>query len=494
MKHHRFFRRIGRALLPASFALIASWVMWFGSAKPPEFNPSVRSTFRKPAGSPRLVSIEKLPDLGTDGEMCAWVPASASPVSLAAFRQELREIRLAALQERREASSAASGSALDAQRQEIWKRPPVRMIRDPYAAYSAVAVDVANNEVVMTDENLFQVLVYDRMANTPPTASMTEPKRMLGGLETKIEFQCGLYIDPANGDIFAVNNDTVDTLVIFSREARGNVPPTRELYTPHGTYGIAVDEGREEMYLTIQHDSALVVFPKYATQDVPPLRLIQGDKTRLADPHGVAVDTKNNLLFVTNHGSTHTVSPEENVGATGIQLGRREGKPNWPIGLDQAIPGSGRNVPPSITVYARTASGDAAPLRVIEGPKTQMNWPTGIAVDPDRNEIYIANDGGDSILVFDASASGDAAPIRVIKGPKSMVSNPTGVFLDKKNNELWVANFGNHTAAVYRPTANGDTPPLRVIRSAPPDRPTPGMGNPHPLAYDSKREEILVPN
>ena len=123
-----------------------------------------------------------------------------------------------------------------------------------------------------------------------------------------------------------------------------------------------------------------------------------------------------------------------------------------------------------------------------------MNWPTGIAVDEDRNEIYIANDGGNSVLVFDASAQGDVAPIRIVKGPASLVSNPTGVFLDKKNSELWVTNFGNHTSAVYSPTANGDVPPLRVIRSAPADQPVPGLGNPHPLAYDSKREQVLVPN
>ena len=145
-------------------------------------------------------------------------------------------------------------------------------------------------------------------------------------------------------------------------------------------------------------------------------------------------------------------------------------------------------------MYARGASGDAAPLRVIQGPKTQMNWPTGIAVDPDRNELFVANDGGNSVLVFDASARGDAAPIRVIKGPKSQVSNPTGIYFDKKNNELWVASFGNHTAAVYDPTANGDVAPVRIIRSAPPNQPTPGLGNPHPVAYDTKREQILVPN
>ncbi|MBI4482590.1 MAG: hypothetical protein HY652_06835 [Acidobacteria bacterium] len=123
-----------------------------------------------------------------------------------------------------------------------------------------------------------------------------------------------------------------------------------------------------------------------------------------------------------------------------------------------------------------------------------MNWPSGIAVDPERGELFVANDAGDSMLVFSASASGDAAPIRVLKGPKTLIENPTGVYLDLKNDEVWLANFGNHTSTVYKRTAQGDTAPLRLIRSAPLDRPTPGMGNPHPVAYDSKREEILVPN
>jgi hypothetical protein len=75
-----------------------------------------------------------------------------------------------------------------------------------------------------------------------------------------------------------------------------------------------------------------------------------------------------------------------------------------------------------------------------------------------------------------------------------MIQNPTGLYVDLVNNELWVANFGNHSATVYRRDASGDTPPLRTIRSAPADSPTPMIGNPHPVAYDTKRDEILVPN
>ncbi|MEE8257027.1 MAG: beta-propeller fold lactonase family protein, partial [Acidobacteriota bacterium] len=137
---------------------------------------------------------------------------------------------------------------------------------------------------------------------------------------------------------------------------------------------------------------------------------------------------------------------------------------------------------------------DTPPLRVIQGPKTQMNWPAHIYLDPEREELYVANDMKNSILVFDSMASGDVAPKRVLQGPSTMIKNPTGVFVDLKNDELWVANFGNHAATVYKRDASGDTAPLRVIRSGPLGEQALGIGNPHPVAYDSKREEILVPN
>jgi DNA-binding beta-propeller fold protein YncE len=430
----------------------------------------------KRTGFPQLVSYQRLPEM--DGEMCEWIPASAQNTLIASLQQQR------GIPESRSAGDVWSAATAT--------RPPLRMIRDPYAAYSAVAVDSVRNEVVLTDENLFTILAYDRMENTPPTATMSEPKRVIGGLKTRIEFQCGLYIDQGSGDIYAVNNDTVDSLVIFSRQAKGDVPPSREIKTPHGTFGIAVDEQAQELFLTVQHDSAVVVYRKTAAGEEAPIRLLQGDRTRLADPHGIAIDPKNGLMYITNHGSVHSVSASKGPGEG--TLGRGKDKPNWPIGLDDAVPGSGRLEPPSIAVFPLKANGDTAPLRVIEGPRTQMNWPTGIALDPEREELSIANDSGDSILVFDTKASGDTAPIRVLKGSKTLIKNPTGVHIDLKNDEVWVANFGNHSATVYKRGAAGDAPPLRIIRSAMPDKPTPGIGNPGALAYDTKREEILVPN
>jgi len=422
------------------------------------------SAGRRPTGYPQFVSVQPLPPLEMEAEMCEYVPAS-SPARLAF-----------ALQQDRTAPAAAG-----ARQSVVLERPPARVIRDPHPTFSAVAVDPINNEIGVQDENLFQIVAYDRMTNTPPRATMSEPKRVIGGHETKIEFNCGLYIDPKTGDIYSVNNDTIDTLTIFSRNARGNVHPDRELETPHRTYGIAVDEASEELFLTVQHPPMVVVYHKYAKGDDQPVRVLRGNRTGLEDAHGLSLDTKNGWMFVANYGNA---AAYEDGGGNSLAGG----------GSARIAPGSGKYEPPSITVHPIKASGDTPPLRTIKGPNTQLNWPAHIFVDEEHGELFVTNDGTDSILVFRVTDSGNVAPTRVLRGPKTQIKNPTGVYVDKVNDEVVVANMGNHRATVYPRAAQGDTPPLRTIRAAPEGTPALQIGNPGAVAYDSKRDEILVPN
>ena len=447
-------------------AAAAVWLLFAHNAKEPELRVASQHALRTPNGQPQLVSIEPLPEM--PGETCEWVPASA---------------RVSLLQERRAASSSAESS--DERRTLDMDRAPVRTIRDPNPSYSAIAVEPASDMVVVTDENLFQVLEYNRLDNTPPTAKMTEPKRVIGGTNTKTEMMCGVYIDPKTLDTYVVNNDTQDWLAIFSKQAKGNVAPDRVLATPHGTFGIAVDEAKQEMYLTVQHQNAVYVYRKMASGNEKPLRVLAGNDTQLEDPHGVTVDTKNNLLIVSNHGNVSYRDPNdpESVPRGGAEGGGRSFRP-----------GSGEFQPASITIYSRDAKENQRPLRVIEGPKTRLNWPGQIAVDEERGEIYVANDMDHSIAVFKISDSGDIAPTRLIRGPKSGIQNPTGVTLDLKNKELWVANMGNHSATAYPLGSNGDVAPIRKIRGGPAEEPALMIGNPGAVGYDSKRQEILVPN
>src|SRR5437870_1790765 len=148
------------AAMIAMFALIAGAVFFSGGVTGKDL-----LVAQKPIGAARLISSEPLPAPAGHGEMCEWVPASAGSSLFAAL-----------LEEEARPSSKAARSGDVAGPTDFSKRKPLRMIRDPYSVYSAVAVDVANNEVVLADENKFNVLAYDRLTNTPPRAAMSEPK------------------------------------------------------------------------------------------------------------------------------------------------------------------------------------------------------------------------------------------------------------------------------------------------------------------------------
>ena len=158
------------------------------------------------------------------------------------------------------------------------------------------------------------------------------------------------------------------------------------------------------------------------------------------------------------------------------------------------IPGSGRFEPPSITVYPIKADGDVPPIRVIQGPNAQLNWPMHIFVDSENGELFVANSGGSSILVFRVTDNGDVAPIRTIQGSQTRLRNPVGVWVDNENDEVVVSDVRTHSVSVFQRTADGDTPPLRVIRNSPLGVEAPSLGRVTGIAYDSRRDQILAPN
>src|SRR5262249_6737581 len=214
-KREKFMRLrwIYRVLFLTLMAVTTGWIFVAANLRAPELVTAVQSTLWGPVNSAQLVYYDPLPAGAMDEDRCEGPPVVVG-TALAADHLE-------------------DGAGADASGQK-----PVRMIRHLSPSYSFAAVPSRRNELVLTDEIFLNFFVYNRLDNPSP-ASVTEPKRAIGGLKTKIEFQSGVYIDPKNGDIYAVNNDTVDTLVVFSGQAKGDVRPERELHTPHGTFGIA---------------------------------------------------------------------------------------------------------------------------------------------------------------------------------------------------------------------------------------------------------------
>jgi DNA-binding beta-propeller fold protein YncE len=197
----------------------------------------------------------------------------------------------------------------------------------------------------------------------------------------------------------------------------------------------------------------------------------------LSDPHGVVVDPAADEVFTANHGNwTEMRSYADDV---------------------EMLPGEyvpGRFEKPSIRVHKASLDGNVPPGRTIQGPQTQLAWPMGLALDSKQNEVAVANYGSNGILFFPKGANGDVAPSRVIAGALTGIVGPVGVVVDTKNDEIWVANYGDHTAVVFDRTASGNVAPKRIIRNAPKGTPTTGFTNASAAAYDSKRDELLVPN
>ena len=397
----------------------------------------------------------------------------------------------APLQRRTPPEAASTGSPT--RQTTVLQRAPARVIKDQYSAFSAVAVDVARNEIILEDENLSQITVYDRLESTPPRAALSEPKRIIGGRNTKIQHNCDVYVDPETGDIYSINGDITQYLTVWTRDQKGNVPASRMLETPHRTYGIAADEGTQEMFITTQHPAAVLVWRKKAEGKEAPLRVLEGDHTQLAESQGLALDTKNQLMYVSNKGAWAGLA--NNVGWGRLY---NPGSTTWNISQQTRVldfvPGTGQYRDPSITVYPLKATGDTPPLRKIQGPQTRLNWPSEMALDVENQELYVTNPVTNEILVFRATDNGNVAPIRVLKGSKTSLSVPNGVFVDTKNDELLVANYGNHSATVYPRTASGDTAPIRTIRGAPANAQTPLFGNIGAITYDTKRSQLITFN
>jgi len=349
---------------------------------------------------------------------------------------------------------------------------PVRSVADPYPSLHSVAVDPDNNRVLMSDSNRGGLLFYDRSGGSL-SSDVAKPVTQVRGPATGMMFVAGVALDPRNHELFAVNNDIGDRMEVFPYDAEGNIRPKRILFVPHGSWGVALNRQREEVAITVEHSNTVVIYRRTASLGEAPLRILHGPKTRLGDPHGITFDEERNEISVANHG-------------------------NWaPLTRAESLQGEvqgGRFNLPSISTYAGEAKNDEAPLRTIQGKRTGLNWPMGMSLDPIHNEIAVASYGNDSILIFHRTDEGDVAPVRVIHGGLTSIAGPMGVSIDAKNEEIWVTNYREHSAAVFARTAQGNVAPKRLVRNALPGTPAVGFGNPGAVAYDSKRDQILVPN
>ena len=268
----------------------------------------------------RLVRIDPIPTM--DGEVCL-IPAAVQRAERAAV------------------SCRGNGQACPwGADTTILAGDPGRKIQDKYPAFAAIGVDPQRNEVIVTDENLFQVLVYDRLENTAANAEASKPKRVLSGDNT----------------LSSSSPASTSTRITATSSRRTTTRSTRWSCSPRAATGtlrrsapctparhLRHRRRREAQRDVPDHPARrhVVVFRKDADKDEAPLRLLQGDDTGLADPHGIAIDPKEDVFFVANYGSRALRRADQEI-RTGVPgSGKGRDKANWPLGREFAVPGSG---------------------------------------------------------------------------------------------------------------------------------------------------------
>lgn len=146
----------------------------------------------------------------------------------------------------------------------------------------------------------------------------------------------------------------------------------------------------------------------------------------------------------------------------------------------------------AILTFRGAANGDEAPIRIINGPSTQITNPARLALDPVHNEIFIPLE--ERVLVFPRDGHGDVAPIRILEGPQTQLNAAT-VAVDPLHNLLIVAGADvtrqdgkrRGQILIFNRTDNGDVKPRAAIRG-----PKTQIGIPQLIAVHPPRGLFLV--
>src|SRR5882672_10392156 len=222
-------------------------------------------------------------------------------------------------------------------------------------------------------------------------------------------------------------------------------------------HGIAYDAIHDEIVIPVALSGAVLVFKADASGVVPPLRAIQGTRTRLVRPHTVAVAPVNNAILTADPSMRAIVGLDVDPIRNVIVAASRKGNGDK-VGL---------------FVFDRLANGDVEPKRFIGGPNSKLAHFRQVAIDPGTGNIFLAqqntrmkqmeayvldqpregfkakekddeDDDSDSgrldqmgfIAVYGPDDNGDIPPRAIIKGPGIRLAGAAGVALNPRKKEI----------------------------------------------------------
>jgi hypothetical protein len=261
-------------------------------------------------------------------------------------------------------------------------------------------------------------------------------------------------------------------IAAFARLAKENTVPVRALegqktMISRTMHSLAYDSVHDEIVVNSPLAQAILFFRGGANGEEAPLRVIQGPHTQI---QGTDYDGNDKMTFDEVHGEI-------------------------------IIPVAGNKV----LVFSREANGDAAPVRVVAGPDTQIRGSVRghalVGVDPINNLLIVGSTGGQgggrdgdgeggrgrgALLIFDRTANGNTKPKAVIQGPNTGFGGVGQIQTYPQKGWIIAGATGGGIGA-WSIHDSGDAPPRWKI----PVRQITGVA-PSGVALDPSHKEVII--
>ena len=224
--------------------------------------------------------------------------------------------------------------------------------------------------------------------------------------------------------------------------------PSQVLVSDHPTSLATGDDGL--IYVLSRVDRSVTVYrPEGGRLDPSPVKVLEGDNTGLINPRGLAFDSFGRMYVV--NSNTVTVYPPGWPGGNTPPLKELQGFGSgiaepMAIAFDSAdrmyVVNSHefRGGNGSVTVHqVEWPAGIVNPVASLSGPRSELDYPTGIAFDR-FGLMYISNT--DSVTAYSVGwLGGDQAPVARLRGMDTKLVRPTGLGFNEAG-FMFVANWG----------------------------------------------------
>lgn len=255
--------------------------------------------------------------------------------------------------------------------------------------------------------------------------SGNKPAFTISGSYTGLQDPRSVAADNGAGKLYVANSTYSSKflpLIIFARDANGNVSPIGDIKSVYFTEYISVAlDPSENIWVASDNpglESLLVEFAAGAHGASTPIAKIAGNKTTLASVEDIATDSSANI-YVVDFGS------EE------------------------------------VAEFAAGSNGNVAPVRVITGKDTGFKAPYGIAVDQ-NGYIYVVDYKEPSVKVFSPDQNGNVYPQTIIRGSYTDLESPVSVALDSQAN-IYVGDVDTNAVYEFAAGSSGNVAPIRTI-------------------------------